>query len=265
MCETGFLIPCTAVRGPVKISCFCVLNLIGNADTPDKVGKSGIGTYGIETRVNLEIDQLIRALAIGPFERFEGMLVLAEADVDQGKFILVDIASLGLRFQSRNHAVGIHLVTRNSVNVSDIGLHGKVSREKILGPAHFAQSLYVHLLLLVHQAAVPVGQSIVWIQFERSGEQLFERSVVLLRIEIMPAEMQINDGAHWIEVKCAPAFYQRLVVPSGGEKKMRVPVMGVLCCAGSPAISVSFSGASGNTVGCLYAIHERTQPQIALE
>src|SRR5215475_11849578 len=156
--------------------------------------------YGIKTRVDLEIDQLIRVLAIGPFERFEGMLVLAKADVDEGKLKLVDITMPGLRFESYNYPLGIRLVTRNSVNVPDVGLHSEVSREKLLGLAHFSQSICVHLLLLVSQAAIPVGQSIIWIQFESFG-QLFQCSVVLLGIQIVPAEMQINDGTHWIDLE----------------------------------------------------------------
>ena len=42
--------------------------LIGNAYMSDEVFESGIGAQGIETWVNLEIDQLIRVLAKGPIE-----------------------------------------------------------------------------------------------------------------------------------------------------------------------------------------------------
>jgi hypothetical protein len=49
--------------------------LARNADASHEIGELGIGTYGIDTRVDLHIDQLIGVLAESLLERFERLIV----------------------------------------------------------------------------------------------------------------------------------------------------------------------------------------------
>ena len=65
----------------------------GNPYQADKICKSRIGAYGIETRVNHEIDQLVGTLTISLIKPFEGLVILAKADMDQRKLIRIDVAA----------------------------------------------------------------------------------------------------------------------------------------------------------------------------
>lgn len=55
--------------------------LVRNADASLEIGKSGIGTNGIEAWVDLQVDQHIGVLAEGLLERLERLIILAQADV----------------------------------------------------------------------------------------------------------------------------------------------------------------------------------------
>jgi hypothetical protein len=73
--------PLTAEHG-VPVAWLHHSTRIGNADNPDQVRKSRIGPYGIESRIYLEIDQLIRMLAKSPVERLERLVFPAETNID---------------------------------------------------------------------------------------------------------------------------------------------------------------------------------------
>src|SRR3974377_2423611 len=98
----------------------CRVQLVGNSNAMHEISKSRLGTYGVEARVYLEINQHVGMFSKSLLHRFEGLIVLAKADINQREFILIHVAMLGFFLQQSDCFSRAALVPRNRINMSDV-------------------------------------------------------------------------------------------------------------------------------------------------
>jgi len=135
----------------------------------------------------------------------------------------------------------------------DVGLHRQVSGEQVFCLLHFAQGIGIHLFLLVGQAAIPIGKGVVRIELQGFRE-LFERPVVLPRVQVVPAEMEVDDRTYGIELESAAALSKGFIPTTAREQKVGIPVTAVGVARIQRKRSLEFRFRSGpiSVVGLLH-------------
>src|SRR5208337_3142734 len=103
---------------------------LNQADPADQVLGAGIGAQGVEYGIAFEEREPEIALMIALFEPGEGLILVAETNVDFREVGWRYIAFLRLLLQIRNHLAGVRGTAHSAINVADrrVGFCREVSR-----------------------------------------------------------------------------------------------------------------------------------------